>query len=218
MNTAIPVEFITTGEAGVELLNGDSLLTELVNKWKASGGRRGPDAHLMKAEERQKALRASILDAVVERQIEPVALAGSLTDIKELRLTWDWRELPGELSLMSGRVRSASCEDRDLRQMDGRPLCFRRAHWHRWMANIGAASVLPAVNPTVAPAGNRAINDDLLVREVRQAKATGKAKSYLAASNLIDPNRLPGAGTIDSKRKRIAQKAREADLRGAPRL
>lgn len=136
MQSAIPVEFITTSEADAELMRSDGQWLSLRAQWDSATNSQkfALDGLIIMIEERQTILRAFLRDAVANQQIEPVALVGDPTSVREFRLAWDWRDLPGDLSLISGRVRGSSSESAEIRQLDGCPLCFRRGDWRAWLA------------------------------------------------------------------------------------
>jgi hypothetical protein len=58
-----------------------------------------------------------------------------------------------------------------------------------------------------AKGGNRAINDDALIAEMREHKTNGAKSWREAARRLVDEGRVPGGGTPDSKIRRLASKA-----------
>jgi hypothetical protein len=62
--------------------------------------------------------------------------------------------------------------------------------------------------------GNRSLDDEAVVSEVRHAVQSKVAKSYREASESIPIERMPGNGTPENRRRRVAQKAAKLDRSG----
>jgi hypothetical protein len=90
-------------------------------------------------------------------------------------------------------------------------LYFRVENWNRFLQLQGIGGRRSFYRQG---GGNRSLDDEAVVSEVRHAVQSKAAKSYREASQSIPSERLPGNGTPDNRRRRVAQKAARLDRSG----